>query len=213
MTSHKHELTNDSETILSHADLELSHGSGTSTTMTEPTPAQFGRRTFLQWFSYGLGACRGGVRRSSLRRLPAPNAEVADRMGNAGPVEEFPVERDPDGDVRQPDPRALGRHDGTHRGLRPLRRQGKHCKRISSWSSRSICAHLGCPVSWFPQSGLFMCPCHGGVYYGNGERASGPPPRGLYRCVWRIRKGQLESPGAALSDSAGHAGSARLAIA
>ena len=41
------------------------------------------------------------------------------------------------------------------------------------------CAHLGCPVSWFPQSGLFMCPCHGGVYYANGERASGPPPRGL----------------------------------
>ena len=40
------------------------------------------------------------------------------------------------------------------------------------------CAHLGCPVSWFPQSGLFMCPCHGGVYYANGERASGPPPRG-----------------------------------
>src|SRR6266403_603912 len=23
------------------------------------------------------------------------------------------------------------------------------------------CAHLGCPVRWFPQSGLFMCPCHG----------------------------------------------------
>src|SRR5262249_11964883 len=22
------------------------------------------------------------------------------------------------------------------------------------------CAHLGCPVRWFPQSGLFLCPCH-----------------------------------------------------
>jgi Rieske Fe-S protein len=44
------------------------------------------------------------------------------------------------------------------------------------------CAHLGCPVSWFPQSGLFMCPCHGGVYYADGERASGPPPRGLFHC-------------------------------
>ena len=30
------------------------------------------------------------------------------------------------------------------------------------------CAHLGCPVRWFPQSGLFMCPCHGGVYYRDG---------------------------------------------
>lgn len=53
------------------------------------------------------------------------------------------------------------------------------------------CAHLGCPVSWFPQSGLFMCPCHGGVYYATGERASGPPPRGLFRCVWQVREGRL----------------------
>ncbi len=30
------------------------------------------------------------------------------------------------------------------------------------------CAHLGCPVRWFAQSGLFMCPCHGGVYYQDG---------------------------------------------
>jgi Rieske Fe-S protein len=54
------------------------------------------------------------------------------------------------------------------------------------------CAHLGCPVTWFPQSGLFMCPCHGGVYYEDGQRASGPPTRGLFRCVWRIREGNLE---------------------
>lgn len=55
------------------------------------------------------------------------------------------------------------------------------------------CTHLGCPVEWFPQSGLFMCPCHGGVYYENGEHASGPPPRGLYHCEWRVNdKQQLE---------------------
>ncbi len=54
------------------------------------------------------------------------------------------------------------------------------------------CAHLGCPVSWFPQSGLFMCPCHGGVYYSNGEHASGPPPRGMYHCTWRVADGKLQ---------------------
>ena len=42
------------------------------------------------------------------------------------------------------------------------------------------CARLGCPVRWFPQSGLFMCPCHGGAYYADGSRASGPPERGLF---------------------------------
>jgi menaquinol-cytochrome c reductase iron-sulfur subunit len=54
------------------------------------------------------------------------------------------------------------------------------------------CAHLGCPVEWFPQSGLFMCPCHGGVYHADGARASGPPPRGLFTCQWRVRGDKLE---------------------
>ena len=53
------------------------------------------------------------------------------------------------------------------------------------------CMHLGCPVRWFPQSGLFMCPCHGGVYYSDGSRASGPPERGLVEYPWKVEKGQI----------------------
>jgi menaquinol-cytochrome c reductase iron-sulfur subunit len=53
------------------------------------------------------------------------------------------------------------------------------------------CAHLGCPVRWFQQSGLFMCPCHGGVYYQDGSRASGPPPRGLFEYPYRIENANL----------------------
>jgi quinol---cytochrome c reductase iron-sulfur subunit, bacillus type len=53
------------------------------------------------------------------------------------------------------------------------------------------CTHLGCPVRWFPQSGLFMCPCHGGVYYADGARASGPPPRGLFQYDYKIEGGDL----------------------
>ena len=53
------------------------------------------------------------------------------------------------------------------------------------------CAHLGCPVRWFPQSGLFMCPCHGGVYYADGARASGPPPRGLFQYDHKVEGGNL----------------------
>ena len=53
------------------------------------------------------------------------------------------------------------------------------------------CAHLGCPVRWFPESRLFMCPCHGGVYYEDGSRASGPPPRGLYQYEYKLDGGQL----------------------
>jgi Rieske Fe-S protein len=53
------------------------------------------------------------------------------------------------------------------------------------------CAHLGCPVRWFPQSGLFMCPCHGGAYYADGSRASGPPERGLFEYRYRVEQGNL----------------------
>ena len=53
------------------------------------------------------------------------------------------------------------------------------------------CAHLGCPVRWFAQSRLFMCPCHGGVYYEDGSRASGPPPRGLFEYEHQVRDGRL----------------------
>jgi len=64
------------------------------------------------------------------------------------------------------------------------------------------CAHLGCPVRWFPQSGLFMCPCHGGAYYRDGSRASGPPERGLFEYPIRVQDGivtihagELPTPG------------------
>jgi menaquinol-cytochrome c reductase iron-sulfur subunit len=53
------------------------------------------------------------------------------------------------------------------------------------------CAHLGCPVRWFSQSGLFMCPCHGGAYYADGSRASGPPQRGLFEYAYRVDRGNL----------------------
>lgn len=54
------------------------------------------------------------------------------------------------------------------------------------------CAHLGCPVRWRPEANLFMCPCHGGVYYSDGSVAAGPPPRGLTRYPVRINAGQVE---------------------
>jgi menaquinol-cytochrome c reductase iron-sulfur subunit len=53
------------------------------------------------------------------------------------------------------------------------------------------CAHLGCPVRWFAQSQLFLCPCHGGAYYADGARASGPPERGLFEYEHKIVDGAL----------------------
>jgi menaquinol-cytochrome c reductase iron-sulfur subunit len=38
---------------------------------------------------------------------------------------------------------------------------------------------------------LFMCPCHGGVYYKDGSVAAGPPPLPLVRYGVRIQNGEV----------------------
>jgi menaquinol-cytochrome c reductase iron-sulfur subunit len=69
-----------------------------------------------------------------------------------------------------------------------LRRNGE-----DQFTAFSInCTHLGCPVRWLPDANLFMCPCHGGVYYSDGHVAAGPPPRPLVQYSVRIRDGQVE---------------------
>lgn len=67
------------------------------------------------------------------------------------------------------------------------------------------CAHMGCPVHWFPQSKLFMCPCHGGVYYQDGARAAGPPPRGLFHYRYKVVGNQLMIRAGELPTLATHA--------
>ncbi len=54
------------------------------------------------------------------------------------------------------------------------------------------CRHLGCPVRWVAGAKLFMCPCHGGVYYEDGSVAAGPPPEALARYAVRVNNGQVE---------------------
>lgn len=81
------------------------------------------------------------------------------------------------------------------------------------------CAHLGCPVRWFPESNLFLCPCHGGAYYADGARASGPPERGLFEYSYRITAGelwilpeQMPTPGVVASNDTQRAQSGVLAL-
>ena len=54
------------------------------------------------------------------------------------------------------------------------------------------CTHLGCPVRWLPSANLFMCPCHGGVYYNDGNVAAGPPPHPLFRYPVRVQDGVVQ---------------------
>ena len=60
------------------------------------------------------------------------------------------------------------------------------------------CTHMGCPVRWLAKADLFMCPCHGGVYYADGTVAAGPPPKPLIRYDVRTANGQVEIKTAAI---------------
>lgn len=153
--------------------------------------ARPGRRGFLRWLTYGFGALA-----SALLAIPFVGYLFGARKRpvqwvNLGPVASFPIDTTRrvtfDNPIRQPWDGMVAQASVY---VRYQGEEGGDAGRFLVLAEN--CAHLGCPVSWFPQSGLFMCPCHGGVYYATGERASGPPPRGLFRCVWRVRGGALE---------------------
>jgi menaquinol-cytochrome c reductase iron-sulfur subunit len=54
------------------------------------------------------------------------------------------------------------------------------------------CAHLGCPVRFYPSAGSFICPCHGGIYDFEGRVSGGPPVRPLDRFQTRVRASRVE---------------------
>jgi len=152
-----------------------------------------GRRTFFSWLTYGLGAVAGAITAIPFLGFLLGTRKQPAEWVPIGPVGKFPPDETRmvtfDNPLRQPWDGVVA-HTGVY-----VRYEGKDKEQQDQFLVLAVnCAHLGCPVSWFPQSGLFMCPCHGGVYFATGERASGPPPRGLFRCDWRINQktGQLE---------------------
>jgi len=119
---------------------------------------------------------------SSLARERKPGYE---RWVSLGPIDQFPSGQTRLGTYRNPIARAW---DGETADIPCWVR---HVKGDRFQVFAINCAHLNCPVRWFPQSGLFMCPCHGGVYYADGSRAAGPPPRGLFEYHFKVENGQL----------------------
>ena len=55
----------------------------------------------------------------------------------------------------------------------------------------TVCPHLGCSVYYRPKADRFECPCHQGVFDGNGDPISGPPQGPLQRYATEIREGKV----------------------
>ena len=155
--------------------------------MSQPTDPKPPRRDALKWLSIGLGCLAtlalglpivGYYLGPMLRRRP-------DAWIDLGPLTAFPENETRLVDFKNP-------HTQPWDGM--TAQSSAYVRRLNAEDFQVFavnCAHLGCPVSWFPQSGLFLCPCHGGVYYADGSRASGPPPRGLFEYASKIEGDQL----------------------
>jgi menaquinol-cytochrome c reductase iron-sulfur subunit len=146
------------------------------------------RRQFLSKLSLGLSALFGGLVglpvigflvAPLLRRPPSEWQSVAR-------VDQLPV-----GEtvlVQYRDPSPLPWAGVTAQSSAWLRRATEN-----EFEAFAInCTHLGCPVRWLQDASLFMCPCHGGVFYSDGQPAAGPPERPLFKFPTRVQNGEVQ---------------------
>jgi menaquinol-cytochrome c reductase iron-sulfur subunit len=152
------------------------------------TPEELSRRTFLERFSIALfsfGALILGV--PMVGFIVAPLFKKRPEVWReVGPVDNF--KKGTTTSVVFKDAAALPWAGVASNTAAWLRRQDD-----GSFIAFSInCTHLGCPVRWMADAELFMCPCHGGVYYADGTVAAGPPPKPLPRYQVRVRSGKVQ---------------------
>jgi menaquinol-cytochrome c reductase iron-sulfur subunit len=149
------------------------------------------RRDFLLAFGVGLNAVAGAM--IGIPLLGYALSTAAKRYNlkpvSLGPLNDFPVGTTRFAEYKNP---YTVDWDGEMAHI-PV-----WVRHVESATSENVfqvfainCTHLGCPVRWFAESKLFMCPCHGGAFYENGDHASGPPPRELYQYTNWVKDGQL----------------------
>jgi len=146
------------------------------------------RRTFLIKLSLGLGflsAAVAGV--PVLAAIFAPLIEKTPKLWRkVGDLDSFPVGTTNLVTFENASPE---KWSGTNASSAAWLRRDATDK-FTAFSAN--CTHLGCPVRWEADAHLFMCPCHGGVYYKDGSVAAGPPPKPLVQYPVRINKTAIE---------------------
>ncbi len=153
-----------------------------------PDAQMLRRRKFLNWLTLGLGgASIGSVIWAVIAFIMAPLEEqTASPWRVVGKVDDFKA-----GTVtvvKLEDASSLAWAGYAGKTAAYLRRDDN-----SAFTCFSVnCTHLGCPVRWVATAELFMCPCHGGVYYRDGAVAAGPPPQPLPQYKVRVRNGIVE---------------------
>lgn len=152
------------------------------------SPEELSRRRFFERISIVLGALAAlGLSAPAIGFILSPLFESIPRAWRSvGKVDQFRTGQTVA--VAFADASPLRWAGVTARTAAWLRRVGD-----SEFIAFSVnCSHLGCPVRWLADANLFMCPCHGGVYYADGSVAAGPPPKPLTRYPVRVVNGEVE---------------------
>lgn len=152
------------------------------------TPEELSRRTFFRDISLVLGGCITlGLAAPLVGFIFGPLTRREPKVWRSvGKVDSFKIGETVD--VRYDDASPEPWAGVTARTAAWLRRESEN-----TFIAFSInCTHLGCPVRWLPAARLFMCPCHGGVFYENGAVAAGPPERPLTRYPVRVMNGEVQ---------------------
>ncbi len=152
------------------------------------TPEALSRRRFLEKLSIALGGlCAAVIGLPVIGFVIAPLFRKAPaKWVTLGKVDEFQIGKTVS--VPVVDSSSLPWAGITAKNAVWLRRENDSSFVVFS----ANCTHLGCPVRWMDGADLFMCPCHGGVYYKDGSVAAGPPPRPLVRYQVRVENGEVK---------------------
>jgi menaquinol-cytochrome c reductase iron-sulfur subunit len=146
------------------------------------------RRQALTWFVRGIGLLTGAVvvgPAVALLVSPGLGGRRGASWAPVGPIDRFPPGQTLPAVVILPE--AYRSRSAGEVGVYVSRKEDGELVVYS----RS-CTDVGCPVTWDGGSGWFYCPCHGGIFDGEGTPVAGPPPRPLHRYENRVRAGVLE---------------------
>jgi len=146
------------------------------------------RRQFLKTITYTLGAATaalvGGVLVSSA--VAPALRRPAKKWVHAGKLEDFDLKKVTTVNLR------YSIRDGFYHSRKAapvMITQRPNTDQIIIYNSH--CTHLGCTVHWDEGKQLFLCACHGGTFYPDGSVKTGPPPRPLDRCTFKVEDGAL----------------------
>jgi menaquinol-cytochrome c reductase iron-sulfur subunit len=149
---------------------------------------EINRRNFLMKISLGISSLTAAaVAIPVVGALLAPLLEKKNQQWrNVGSINDFPVGNTKLVKFINADPKPYA--GMTAKSAAWVRRDSETTFKAFS----ANCTHLGCPVRWEQDAQLFMCPCHGGVYYKDGTVAAGPPPKHLTQYEIRVFKNEVQ---------------------